>query len=107
MRIYLTAGSLPELSSLPVGKRQAIWHRCHPKAWRHWQTWAALSVSLAFYAVGFYFGVFAQSQASYSWSLGSAGLFLLLIGSAGFLPVHIAITRRYIRQELDRDENVT
>lgn len=100
MNLHFAVRSIPELASLPEDRRQALWQHCHPKEWRNWQTWLALFVSMASYAGGFYLGVFAQSGASFSWGLGSVGLVLVFVSSAGFFQVHVAMTRRYIRQEL-------
>ena len=100
MHIYLTSRSLPELAALPKTKREQVWQRCHPKAWRHWQTWLAFLVSLACYAAGFYFAVFTQPESS--WQRTLLGVLLIIVGSAAFFPVQIAMTRRYIAEELRR-----
>jgi hypothetical protein len=100
MNIYLTSRSIPELALLPEGKREALWQRCHPKAWRHWQTWLAFFICMASLVAGFYFAVFAQAENSFSWTSMLLGAILIVVGSGGFFPVHVAMTRRYIREEL-------
>ncbi len=93
--MHFTVRSIPELSSLPEAKRHEIWQRCHPKAWRHWQTWFALLVSIGCLAAGFYVGILTQPD-PYSWGRLLLGLLLIVLGSAAFFPVHVAITRRHM-----------
>jgi hypothetical protein len=100
MSIHLTSRSIPELEPLPEGKREALWQRCHPKAWRHWQTWLAFFTCMASQAAGFYFAVFAYPDESFSWVSLVLGAILLVVGGGGFFPVQVAMTRRYIREEL-------
>ena len=102
MNIYFTTRSIPELVSLPKHRREEIWQRCHPKAWRHWQTWLALLVLLACSAAGFYLFAFGQPEDSFSWQRMVLGALLLIVGSGAFFPVQIAMTRRYIAEELRR-----
>jgi hypothetical protein len=102
MNIYLTSRSIPELVSLPEGEREAFWQRCHPKAWRHWQTWLAFFTCMASLAAGFYFTVFTRAEDSFSWVRMLLGAILMVVGSGGFFPVHVAMTRRYIREELSK-----
>jgi hypothetical protein len=102
MRIAFTVRSIPELAHLPDERRAAVWQRCHPKAFRHWQTWLALLMSLGLFSVGFYIAVFAQPDDSLSWGRILLGLLLVIVGSGGFFPVHVAMARRYIAEELTK-----
>jgi len=102
MSIYLTSRSIPELASGPESRREEIWQRCHSKAWRHWQTRVAFAASLLCYAAGFWLGVFKQPEGAFSVAQLLGGLGLVVLGTGGFFPVHAAMTRRYIRQELER-----
>jgi hypothetical protein len=102
VKIYFTSRSIPELASLPEGEREAVWQRCHPKAWRHWQTWIAFFICMTSLASGFYVGVFAQPGDSLSWVNTVLGALLIFVGSGGFFPVHVAMTRRYISDELGK-----
>ena len=107
MSIHFTVRSIPELASLPDTKREQVWQRCHPKAWRHWQTWLALLVSLACLAGGFYLCIFAQEPKGLSWQRTILGPLLLIVGSGGFFPIQIAMTRRYIAEELRRESRLS
>ncbi len=99
MGIHFTVRSIPELASLPEAKRDEVWQRCHPKAWRHWQTWLAFFVSTGCLALGFYIGIFTQPE-PYSWGRVLLGVLLIVLGSGGFFPIHVAMTRRHIAQDL-------
>ena len=99
MSIHFTVRSIPELASLPAAKRDEVWQRCQPKAWRHWQTWIAFFVFIGCLAAGFYVGILTQRE-PYSWGRLFLGIILAVVGSGGFFPVHVAMTRRYITQEL-------
>jgi hypothetical protein len=102
MRIYLTTRSIPELASLPDLKRAEVWQRCHPRAWRHWQTWLAFMISMCALAASYYIAARAMDSEPFSWVLMAIAVSLLLIGSGGFFPVHVAMTRRHIREELSK-----
>jgi hypothetical protein len=102
MRIAFTVRSIPELAHLPAERRDAVWQRCHHKAFRHWQTWLALLVSLGLFSGGFYIAVFAQSGDSLSWGRILLGLVFVFVGSGGFFPVHVAMARRYVAEELSQ-----
>jgi len=101
MKIYFTSRSIPELAALPAERRSRIWERCHPKAWRHWQTWVALFGLLVGYSGGFYLAVFAQPDTSFSWPLFCVGILLLAFASTGFSTIHATMTRPYIIDQLE------
>jgi len=101
MRIYLTTRSIPELASLPDLKREEVWQRCHPKAWRHWQTWMAFLIMVALWGLGFYVAVY-QDADFFSWSKFLAGFLILAIGQVVFFTLLADVTRRYIREELSK-----
>ena len=93
MKLIFTVRSISELSHLPSKVRDFIWHQCHPKAWKHWQTWFAVFVCLGLQVSGWYIA-----------SVGGHSLFhlvlaslLIVIGGGGFfqytlrLRVHILL----------------
>jgi hypothetical protein len=43
MQLYWGLKSIPELSGLPPAERRRVWRAGHWKAYRHWQTWAAMA----------------------------------------------------------------
>ena len=100
MNIAFTVRSIPELGNLSASEREALWQRCHPKAWRHWQTWVALALALGLFVAGFVVGVFGHPDGSLSWGRIFLGLLLATLGSSCFFPVQVAMTRRYILEEL-------
>jgi len=102
MRIYLTTRSIPELASLPDSKREEVWQRCHPKAWRHWQTWLAILTCMAALLASYYLAGRAMDSEPFAWPLMVLAILLMLLGSGGFFPVLVTVTRRYIREELCR-----
>ena len=102
MRLHFTIHSIPELASLPRTKREDVWQRCHGKAWRHWQTWAAFFVFMACLAAGYYLGIFTQPDGAFSLARLAVGILLVVVGSGGLFPVQAAMTRRYIADELNK-----
>ena len=101
MSIHFTVRSIPELASLPEAKRNEVWQRCHPRAWRHWQTWFAFFASIGFVMAGLFLVILAQTE-PYSWGRLLLGILLIAFASGGFFQVKVAITRPYIAQELTR-----
>ena len=58
MKIYWTLKSIPELAGLSLWERGIRWRSAYKLAFRHWQTWAGLSVCGAFgYAGSYFFGI--------------------------------------------------
>ncbi len=100
MRIYLTVCSIPELASLPETAREEVWQRCHTKAWRHWQTWVAFFICMALLGTGYWVSSLAFSADSTDWSYIVLGFLLVVLGSGGFFPIHVAMVRRYLIEEL-------
>lgn len=97
MQIYWSLSSLPELASLPKSERKRVGRFGLRKAFRHWQTWAALAVSGICGGAGGQLGTFIFSS--------SGMIFLCLVlcgGIGGVVYGHVAtkMAMPYIREEL-------
>ncbi|WP_313715285.1 hypothetical protein [Atlantibacter hermannii] len=61
MRIYWTLKSIPELSNLQVQERRKRWKRVYKSCFRHWETWAGLTLGGLLAGLGSYFYTFPGS----------------------------------------------
>lgn len=102
MNIYFTFRSMPEMASVPKANQEALWQRCHSKAWRHWQTWLALFLCIGTQVAGFYVAGFAIPDSPFFWRRIVLGGLFVVAGAGAFSPVHIAMTRPYIRRQLGK-----
>ncbi|MGA2220499.1 MAG: hypothetical protein ABSH21_01765 [Verrucomicrobiia bacterium] len=98
MKIYF-GKDIPEFEGLSVEVRREVWSACLPFAFKHWQTWIALSVlTISVILTGFVW----LSLSSSSLLPHLFAMFIVVPCAVVFHSVEIEILRPYFREYLRR-----